>query len=142
MKLREANPKELADRGDRAAAKLARIARNDTVYGGARALVLASRLDRLRSTVPARAIVGDVYGASNYSCGEWGAYCCPECGQVHLGTVAAFGCCAEREDGDSSICDECGATIPPVASTEINGWHAAACSLHPSNVVDSGKGES
>lgn len=39
------------------------------------------------------------------------------------------------DEGDSSICDECGATIPPVASTAINGWHRQSCSLHSGNVV-------
>jgi hypothetical protein len=103
MRLREANPAQLYDRHDRACAKLARIARGDTIHGGARAMVLAKRLEAMHtairdhSGVPAMEIVSDVYSASNYSCGEWGAYECPECGSVHLGTSAALQCCAESE---------------------------------------------
>lgn len=93
MKLVEASPSELGNRHDRACAKLARIARGDTVHGGARALVLAKRAEALGVNFPARDIVSDVYGASNWSCGEWGAYECPECGSAHLGTEAALNCC-------------------------------------------------
>ena len=96
MKLAEAHPDELYDRYERACAKLARIARHDTIHGGARALVLANRLKNLRSEVPANDIVGTIYGASNYSCGEWGAYEFPECGQAHLGTEKALACCSEQ----------------------------------------------
>lgn len=97
MKLREANPSKLYDRHDRACAKLARIARGDTIHGGARAMVLAKRLEAMGSKVPADQIVGDVYSASNYSCGEWGSYECPECGSAHLGQSAALACCQEME---------------------------------------------
>lgn len=38
-------------------------------------------------------------------------------------------------EGDSTICDECGLSIPPVASTLVNSWHKESCSLHPKNVV-------
>ena len=93
MKLKEANPSLLLDRSQRAEAKLARIARCDTVNGGARALVLAKRLRSMGSSLDAEGIVGDVYCASNYSCGDHGAYECPECGGVHLGTEAAYRCC-------------------------------------------------
>lgn len=98
MKLKEAHPDELYDRYERACAKLARIARGDTIHGGARALVLAKRLTKLRSTIPAEDIVSSVYAASNYSCGEWGAYECPECGSAHLGTEKAYACCSEVEE--------------------------------------------
>jgi len=93
MKLKEAHPSKLYDRTERACAKLARIARADTVFGGAKALVIADRLDRMGSRVPAQAVVGDVYAASNYSCGEWGAYACPECGTAYLGPDKAYACC-------------------------------------------------
>lgn len=43
---------------------------------------------------------------------------------------------AHDMSGDYSECDECGATIPPVASTEINRHHATSCSLHSDNVVN------
>ena len=97
-KLKEAHPDTLRTPYERACAKLAQIARHDTIFGGARALVLAKRMDaRKGATVPANGIVSDVYAASNYSCGEWGAYACPECGQSHLGTEAAYRCCQEPE---------------------------------------------
>lgn len=41
------------------------------------------------------------------------------------------------DDGDSTICEECQATIPAVASTLINRWHLTTCSLHPTNVQES-----
>ncbi len=91
MKLKETNPKNLENKHERACARLARIARNDTVFGGARALTIANRCKYKK--IPADVIVSDVYHRSNYSCGEWGAYECPECGQTHLGTEAALNCC-------------------------------------------------
>lgn len=96
MKLKEA--KNLSDltRDERATVKLARIARRDTIHGGARALVIAKRMNRAK--IDANAIVSDVYHGSNYSLGEHGAYECPECGCVHLGTEAAFNCCANQEN--------------------------------------------
>lgn len=97
MKLKECSPDELASREDRAIAKLARIARGDTVHGGAKALVLAKRLNGMNSQVPADEVVGEVYSLSNYTCGRFGAYECPECGSAHLGTEAAYACCAESE---------------------------------------------
>jgi len=96
VKLKEADPAKLTDRYERACARLARIARGDTFFGGARALVIAKRLKGMRSEVPASEIVGDVYSHSNLSCGEWAAYECPECGSVRFGTVAALNCCHER----------------------------------------------
>lgn len=95
MKLKEVSPKILTNRYERACARLARIARNDTVFGGARAMVLAKRFNL--KEVPAGEIVSDVYAASNYMCGEWGVYECPECGQAYLGTKAALNCCVELE---------------------------------------------
>ncbi len=101
MKLIEVNPSKLFNRADRACAKLARIARGDTVYGGVKALVLAKRLNRMGTKLPVDAIVGDVYAASNYSLGDWGAYECPECGCAHLGRDAALQCCsADLEDSE------------------------------------------
>jgi hypothetical protein len=99
MKLKEAHPSQLATNYERACAALARIARADTIYGGARALVLARRMERRKgSQVPANEIVSAVYSASNCSCGEWGAYECPECGTAHLGTEAAYRCCSQVEN--------------------------------------------
>lgn len=98
MKLREANPNQLSDREQRACAKLARIARGDTIFGGAKAMVIAKRARNMHCQFPALNVVSDVYSASNYSCGDWGAYECPECGQAHLGTEAAYACCQPCED--------------------------------------------
>ncbi len=96
--LKETNPVKLENKHDRACARLARIARGDTVHGGARALTIAKRCKYKK--IPAHDIVSDVYGASNYSCGEWGAYECPECREAHLGTEAALNCCAHIEIED------------------------------------------
>ena len=81
------------NRHDRACARLARIARNDTMFGGARAMVLARHAEALGVTFPASDIVSDVYGRSDGTCGEYGAYACPECGQAYLGRDAAYACC-------------------------------------------------
>lgn len=98
MRLKEANPSDLYDRGDRACAKLARIARGDTIHGGARALVLAERAERIGVHFPASEVVSEVYSLSNYTCGRFGAYQCPECGRASLGQDAAYACCAHTED--------------------------------------------
>ena len=95
MKIEESNISDLQDRNDRAIAKLARIARNDTVFGGARALVLADRLEAMGSQIDAHEIVGNVYAASNWTVTDDYKVCmCPECGQTVLGVEAALNCCA------------------------------------------------
>jgi rubrerythrin len=94
MKLIEVNPSKLSDRNDRACAKLARIARGDTYFGGAKALAIAKRLEKMGSNLPLQEIVGDVYSRSNLDLGQWGAYECPECGSVHLGRTNACNCCS------------------------------------------------
>ncbi len=103
MRLKEASPSRLFDRHDRAVAKLARIARVDTIHGGARALVLERRLIAMGSDVPDTGVVSSVYGASNYSCGEFGAYECPECGTAHLGTERAYACCSQQEEEEMEL---------------------------------------
>ena len=101
MRLKEVSSRRLTDPYERACARLARMARSDTVFGGCRALMIAKRMDKRKGAqVPAVEIVSAVYAASNYGCGEWGAYECPECGQAHLGTQAAYACCQEREEFD------------------------------------------
>lgn len=90
--------KLLSNRDDRASAKLALIARNDTIYGGAKALLIAKRLNAMRSNVPADEIVGEVYSLSNYTCGRFAVCECPECGSAHLGAESAAQCCAENFD--------------------------------------------
>jgi hypothetical protein len=89
----------LQNRHARACAKLAMRATLDTIGGGARAAVLADRLERMGSTIPAQAIVSDVYGRSKGRASrEWGAWECPECGSAHLGQDAAAECCAGSVD--------------------------------------------
>jgi hypothetical protein len=90
--MKETSPNNLEDKTERAIAKLARIARGDTVHGGARALVIAGRMKRAK--FDADAVVSDIYSRSNLSLGEYGAYECPECGGAYLGTEAALNCCA------------------------------------------------
>lgn len=96
MKLKEVSPKKLTNRHERACARLANIARHDTVFGGAKALTISHRCRFKR--IPAGEIVTDVYHASNYSCGKWGVYECPECGQAHLGTESVLNCCVNSDD--------------------------------------------
>ena len=94
---------QLHDRTERGCARLAAIARNDTIFGGARAMVLAQRLSRLNSPIPAHEIVGDVYSASTGRWHPtWEAFECRECGQARLGLNAAMSCCDEFNDGDLS----------------------------------------
>jgi hypothetical protein len=92
MQLKEGKISELP-RDERAIAKLARIARNDTVWGGCRALLLARRLNSLKSNVPATEIVSHVYGLSDGTCGRFTCFQCPECGQSYLGKEMAWQCC-------------------------------------------------
>ena len=102
MKTQIVSFKKLANREDRATAKLALIARNDTIYGGARAKTLAARLNRIGSNIPADDVVSEVYSLSNYTCGRFSVCECPECGQVYLGADAAAECCAEMFADDSN----------------------------------------
>ncbi len=96
MNLKEVSPKFITNRHDRACVKLARIARGNTYFGGASAMVMAKRLEKMGSKIPALEIVSDVYSRSNGKLGEWGAYECPECGSVHLGTENTINCCQEN----------------------------------------------
>ena len=89
-----ANISDLQNRDDRVIAKLAKIATNDTVFGGAKALVLAKRLDSIGSQIDAECIVGDVYSASiGRVLPQYNPCFCPECGQAVLGEIAALNCC-------------------------------------------------
>lgn len=98
MKLKVVSPNLLSNRYDRACAKLAKIALNDTITGNARALILSKRLQRIDSDIPANDIVSDVYSLSNWTCGaHWSAFECPECGQACLGQEAALACCAQDD---------------------------------------------
>ena len=93
MRLKETNPNNLTNRNERASARLARIARGNTYFGGASALVIAKRANK--KLFPAEEIVADVYAGSE---SKWMAYECPECGQAHLGEESAIGCCALMEE--------------------------------------------
>ena len=88
---------KLYDRNDRTTAHFAAAARRDTIFGGATALVLAKRLQRMNPRSDALNVVHDVYSASTgkHHC-DHEAWECPECGSVHLGKESAFKCCAEN----------------------------------------------
>ena len=91
---------------ERSTVRLARIATADTIYGGARALVLANACDRLGvkfiDGVSAKEIVSDVYSRSTGNeSRQFGGWKCPECGQSHVGIDAAFACCQETEPLES-----------------------------------------
>lgn len=88
----------LHDPFDRAVAKLAVIARSDTVLGGARAMVIEGRLFRMGSRVADQGIVRAVYSSSSGRHHRtFEAWECPECGAAHLGIAAAYACCREDE---------------------------------------------
>jgi rubrerythrin len=84
---------------DRSIAHMAAIARNDTFDGGAKALVYAARLERMRSQINYDEVVSSVYSAStgNWST-EYEAWECPECGNAHLGQERAAECCRLMEE--------------------------------------------
>jgi len=97
--MKPADPKQMANREERACARLEIRARNNTVLGGCSALILAKRAERLGVRFPAREVVADVYSASTGKRSPiWGAWECPECGAAHLGTDAALQCCAPSND--------------------------------------------
>ena len=94
MEIKEGKISDIADRKERAIAKLARIARNDCVFGGAKALVIADRLDSMGSEIDAQQIVSDVYTSCNgLTPAQYRPSICPECGQTWLGEDAALNCC-------------------------------------------------
>lgn len=95
MKLKEVSPKRLSDKGDRALARMARIAACDTHFGGSRALVLLKRLVRI-SDLPFDAVVTATYH-SNTIPPQYVAYECPECGEVCFGRDNAIEHCREME---------------------------------------------
>ena len=88
------------DRDSRAIVKLARKAANNAIFGGASAIVIAERLDRMGCRFDAESIVTETW-----TCGTrdgysliFDAYECPECGSAHVGQEAAYACCAETID--------------------------------------------
>ena len=97
MKLTEANPNRLYQRDQRAMAKLARIARCDVNFGGAKAKVIADRLDAMGSTIDYYAVVSEAYGSSTGAAIDYLAYKCPECGNVVMGAHNAQLCCMQTD---------------------------------------------
>lgn len=92
-RLQQTSYKRLHDKHSRALAKLALIARNDCVYGGARASVLADRLGGEFGDV-----VSEAYTSSTGEAREYLPFECPECGSACLGESAALNCCADSGD--------------------------------------------
>lgn len=99
--LQEISPDKLSDRGERALAKLARIARFDVNFGGAKALVIADRLAKMGSTLDAHTVVGEAYCSSTGTARDFTAYACPECGSPCFGEDAAFICCSAIYDDET-----------------------------------------
>lgn len=95
MRMKHVAWDSLHAREDRLTARIAAIARADTITGGARASWLAEKLLKIGGT-DLRGVVADVYCASTGRAStEHEAWQCPECGQPHLGQTRAFECCAE-----------------------------------------------
>lgn len=99
MKLKEVHPNKLTDKGERALAKMARIAACDTNFGGARALVLLKRLGN--SQLPFDEVVTNTYH-SNSIPSQYVAYECPECGTVCFGDIAALKHCFNEYDEEEA----------------------------------------
>ena len=98
--LQELSPDKLYDRGERALAKLARIARCDVHFGGAKAMTIADRLANMGSQLAVHDVVSKAYSSSTGTASDFIAYACPECGNPRLGKEAAYNCCYIEETGD------------------------------------------
>lgn len=85
----------LTNRNERTRAHFAARARANTIHGGASALTLAKRAERMGSTNDPVSVVSDVFSAStgrhHHALEAWE---CRECGQAYLGQDAAQQCCA------------------------------------------------
>ena len=77
----------------RVAARLALIARADTIFGTFRAGRLLERLTRSPHAHIYEDAVISVYHASNWTVVGHAFYECPNCGSVHYGEDNAWGCC-------------------------------------------------
>jgi hypothetical protein len=109
MKPKAAHYSKLANRIARQTARLAHIATRDTIHGGASALILAKRADKLGANfhdgVLAREIVSEVYSRSTgRTCERFGPFECVECGCVSLGLEMALACCANSKEEVSLDC--------------------------------------
>ena len=83
---------------DRMIARIAARANSDTLWGGARALVIVRRAQAmgLPHADEMEAAVGDTYSASlGHVPDDYAVVACPECGQWHLGVDHAAACCAD-----------------------------------------------
>jgi len=97
---KEVHPNLLENRIDRAKAKLARIARCDVYNGGAKASVLAARLDRMGGD-NYEDVVCEAYTAHDGNAKSYLSFECPECGQACAGEYATRECCKyEYYDND------------------------------------------
>ena len=74
-------------------ARLAGLARLDTIHGGAAALVLAEKTPSLAWVVSQ--VYSESTGRHSKTLEAWE---CPECGNAHLGQDAAFQCCQPNPD--------------------------------------------
>jgi len=82
------------DRDQRACASLAHIAKENTIWGGCSAAVLANRAEAMGCKFPAQEVVADVYSASTGKVSRrFGVWECPECGRESMGAAAAWKCC-------------------------------------------------
>ena len=96
----------LEHRDDRTVARIARIAINNTVFGGWSALGLAKRLAAMGGQ-DVQYVVSDVYSASTgRDHPEHSAWECPECGSAYLGQESARRCCEEQDDSTNEDINE------------------------------------
>jgi len=120
MNLKPAHFSDLYSVETRNTAKLAAMARADTVHGGASALVLAERIDKgsklpfehsvfrhgFADNASASEIVNHVYSHSTgRPCERFEGWECSECGNAHLGKDSAFACCAPCEDSENELAE-------------------------------------
>jgi hypothetical protein len=107
-KLNECSPKSLPDRVDRCTARFARIARSNAYNGGASALTLLDRLERMGSpnTSEYHDAITSAYHSSTGTAREHLAYECPECGSPCLGETAAREHCTMSDDEWEQVADE------------------------------------
>lgn len=101
MKLIPAHYSHLTNRQERAVARLAAMARQDTITGSASALIVAKRADRLKFYSCGRTALEVVSIVYTSSLGRihpaLEAWECPECGSARLGQDEALACCAGHE---------------------------------------------
>ncbi len=94
MKITPAHYTDLPSHEDRTVAHFAAKARCNTLFGGASALALAERAERMGSRNSPRSVVSAVYSRSTGKHDrELEGWCCDECGQAWLGYDAAAQCC-------------------------------------------------